>query len=620
MDDRSNTLGSTLVPAAAVAPVIPGDAPDPVVVYDPDDGEYHAFTTSAVTPGGWANVPQWRTVDLVSWTYIGDALPTRATWATGDPESYAPAVVRLAGRWVLYVSTSGPLGHLCIRRAEAGRLGDVFVDRSSAPIVCGIDDGNSAIDPSVHVAADGTAYLHWKNEGSSQIVGQRLDATGSQLVGPRELLLNPDADWIGTGVENPSMIVLATVHVLLFSAQFWETDRYLTAWAACAGPLGPCVSGAPMLQTGNGLPNGPGGGSAFRAADGSAFVAFHGWGADIGYDAGGQRSMFIAGLKLGELGPEAELDRTSVIPGSSVPFGRIDVVDVRDGRVTLQGWALDRDVFGPLPVHAYVNGRFVANERAGLLRPDVAAVFGTDPRRGFSITTDPGEICLYVINRPVGTNPLIGCRVAGLTPPIGNLDVVAPAPGGARVAGWTLDPDAVRTPTAVHVYVDGRLAADAIVASRTRPDVAAAFGADPARGFDVVVPMTAGRHDVCAYAINTGPGDHTLVGCRSITLDATPFGALDVVRPADGAWLVQGWALDPRAGTPTTVHVYVDGRFVATTIAAGTRTDVNAAYPAWDARRGYAVRVPAEPGARTVCTYAVGRESNALLGCADLPR
>lgn len=149
-------------------------------------------------------------------------------------------------------------------------------------------------------------------------------------------------------------------------------------------------------------------------------------------------------------------------------------------------------------------------------RTDVAAVHRVDPHHGFAISTKPGTVCLYAINRPSGSNPLLGCRVVGMHSAIGALDVVERAPAGVRVAGWSFDPDQPQAPVDVHVYVDGRLV-HGMVADGSRTDVARVFPAAGARhGYDVIVPADARARSVCAYGVNRGPGPNVLLGCRAI--------------------------------------------------------------------------------------------------------
>ena len=103
--------------------------------------------------------------------------------------------------------------------------------------------------------------------------------------------------------------------------------------------------------------------------------------------------------------------------------------------------------------------------------------------------------------------------------PIGNLEAVQGGPGQIEIAGWALDPDTVGS-IPVHVYVDG--VGTAYLADEPRPDVARVYplyGA--AHGFSERVVAGTGRHDVCVFAINTGPGTtNPELGCRNVTVAA----------------------------------------------------------------------------------------------------
>lgn len=66
----------------------------------------------------------------------------------------------------------------------------------------------------------------------------------------------------------------------------------------------------------------------------------------------------------------------------------------------------------------------------------------------------------------------------------------------------------------VAVYVDGA-GVTAWTGNESRPDVAASTGATKA-GVAVILPKpAAGRHQVCLYGINVGPGTNSLLGCKS---------------------------------------------------------------------------------------------------------
>jgi len=172
----------------------------------------------------------------------------------------------------------------------------------------------------------------------------------------------------------------------------------------------------------------------------------------------------------------------------------------------------------------------------------------------------------------------------------------------------------------VHVYVDGALAGGTL-ANRSRTDVGAVFPASgPNHGFDATFAATPGPHNVCTYAINDGPPDHTPLGCRPVTVIArnapAPFGSLDVVARSGSTVRVAGWAIDPDTNDPIAVHVYVGPSGTATQ-ADRSRTDVDAILHRGE-QHGFEVVLPIPSGATSVCAYAINNLAggvNTLLGC-----
>ncbi|MCU1542570.1 MAG: hypothetical protein JWM50_435 [Microbacteriaceae bacterium] len=203
--------------------------------------------------------------------------------------------------------------------------------------------------------------------------------------------------------------------------------------------------------------------------------------------------------------------------------------------------------------------------------------------------------------------------------PFGYVDVVTPAVGTIAVRGWAIDPDSTQS-LAVHVYVDG--VGTAVTANESRPDLAAHYPkSGTAHGFNAVIPVPlGGSHEVCIFAINTGPGTNTLIQCSTVTTPGgPPIGYIDSTTVSAGAVTVGGWAIDPETTAPIPVHVYVDSASVAVT-ATAARADIAKAYPAYGANHGFSATVKAAPGNHTVCAYGIntGTGSNASLGCVQV--
>ncbi len=207
----------------------------------------------------------------------------------------------------------------------------------------------------------------------------------------------------------------------------------------------------------------------------------------------------------------------------------------------------------------------------------------------------------------------------GTSNPVGTFDVAAQAPGGLRMAGWALDPD-TPSPMSLHAYVDG-VFAGAFVANGDRPDIAQAFpGYGAAHGYDAVLAVGPGNHQVCLYGINEGPGANGLLSCRSVTLTTDPFGSFDLATMAPvgpGGTRVAGWALDPNTAAPIDLHIYVDGAFAGLVNANTDRPDIAQAFPGYGAAHGFDGFVSMSPGFHTVCAYGInaGTGTNSLVGC-----
>lgn len=323
-------------------------------------------------------------------------------------------------------------------------------------------------------------------------------------------------------------------------------------------------------------------------------------------------------------GPNGYLGCTDVVVGPWSPAGNVDSVRASNGWLTASGWAFDWDTTEPVVVHAYVDGvRHVV--LADGPSPAVDAAFpGAGVNRGFTLRVAVGagthEVCLYALNVGGGSTLAMGCSSATMdgSAPAGSLDAAVPGGGGVTVSGWAFDWD-VAGPVPVHVYVDG--VGVATVADRPSPLVETAFpGAGSNRAFRVKVPTSPGVHQVCAYALNLPSGPTTVLGCRSVTVaPESPAGSLDTVSPGRATVTVGGWAFDWDATGPIPVHVYVDDQGYALT-ADRPSPAVEAAFPGAGANRGFAATVPASPGTRRVCVYAlnVGGGSTSLLGCRSV--
>ena len=263
----------------------------------------------------------------------------------------------------------------------------------------------------------------------------------------------------------------------------------------------------------------------------TAYGTGHGFSAAASAAFGAHR---VCAYAINTAGPPSLLGCSEVtVTGGIVelgraPIGNVEVVRPGPGTVSVSGWAIDPDTAAPISVHVYVGSVGEAIIADGV-REDVGAAFpGYGAQHGFtwsdSVTPGAYNVCVYGINTGAGGNTLIECSNVTVPPPpdvpedqvaapIGNLEAATRTAGGVAVSGWALDPD-TSEPTDVHVYVDD--VGTAIRADLPRADVAAAFGLGAGHGFARTLPMTTGPHRVCAYAIDTGQGPPSLIGCIQV--------------------------------------------------------------------------------------------------------
>jgi hypothetical protein len=172
------------------------------------------------------------------------------------------------------------------------------------------------------------------------------------------------------------------------------------------------------------------------------------------------------------------------------------------------------------------------------------------------------------------------------------------------------------------VYVDGRVKAG-WTGTVARPDVARTYPTiGPRPGFRGSLTVAPGRHDVCVYAINVGPGSSRRLGCRSVTVTAprpAPQGVLDSVTAFGDQVLVRGWAVDEdQMTTSLAVHVYVDGRGKRAATADQPDARVPQRYPLAGTRHGFAEVMTLPAGPHQVCVYAINvgaAAGHTTLGC-----
>ena len=205
---------------------------------------------------------------------------------------------------------------------------------------------------------------------------------------------------------------------------------------------------------------------------------------------------------------------------------------------------------------------------------------------------------------------------------------------GVRAKGWAIDGD-TKAKVKIHFYMDGSFLASA-TADKKRTDIRAQYDDwGIKRGFNTVLPITSGSHEVCAYAINVGAGSNSQLGCRTIsisssepappqptpqpTADVSPIGYFDrVVAVGGGVARADGWALDESAPEQSVrIRFYIDGAYWGSVNANKSRPDVGA-YTGLGDNHGWSANLEVGGGNHEVCAYAINIGDTApstALGC-----
>jgi uncharacterized delta-60 repeat protein len=349
-----------------------------------------------------------------------------------------------------------------------------------------------------------------------------------------------------------------------------------------------------------------------------------------GFEDGASEIDILPDGRIVVTGTRFTRDRTRTIVSTDLiiaryvvgdPAGRLESLKVADSRVaSVTGWVADGDAASPVSVRIQVDGVTRLTLVADKARPDA----GRSDARGFAGDIPLGggnhSVCAYAVNQGAGADLLLGCQsVLVSSDAFGSLDQVRRGPGGVLVAGWAMDPD-VSGPVAVYVFVDGTFR-QVLAADKLRTDVGTFFpGTGNNHGYQGVIPVAAGTHNVCALALNQGPGTTQWLGCKNVSVTFDPFGSLDVAMTFGGpaGVGVRGWAIDPDVAGPVTVYIYVDGAFLGALPANQTRVDVAAVIPGYGTEHGFEAMVPGpQSGPHDVCAFAINQAagSHGFLGC-----
>jgi hypothetical protein len=289
------------------APIFNGDFADPYMLATTEGlFAFATNTTSANIPV--VELPKGNTSDG---EYLGDALPDLPAW-TVKGFQWAPSVwARPDGRFVMHYTTPAPSPGFaqprrqCISRAVADAPGGPYVDDSTGPFICPLEQGG-AIDPSIFMDGD-TPYLLWKSDGDccklpTVIYSQQLAPDGLTTAGPPNRLITADQAWEAGIVEGPSMVKVddppegsttGSTYDLFYSANNWNSADYAVGIAECTSVAGPCTKTltGPWMRSAQQY-SGPGGQEFFQNP-GGVWMVHHGFLPGQAGTPDGQRRIYL---------------------------------------------------------------------------------------------------------------------------------------------------------------------------------------------------------------------------------------------------------------------------------------------------------------------------------------
>ncbi|HEX8392608.1 MAG TPA: glycoside hydrolase family 43 protein [Longimicrobium sp.] len=271
-----------------VNPVLDNDFPDPAVMRS-SDGWFYAFATQTTS----FRVQVSRSKDLVNWSAVSEALPTRPAWASQSQNFWAPDVIERDGKYVMYFSTQidaaqrqRPDHGFCIGMATAATAAGPYTD-SGQPVVCG--PSFTTIDP---MAFDdpqtGKRLLFWGSAGSPLVVQELAADRRSFVPGttptPVVQVRNGGPAGYDQGlIEGPWVTFENGFYYLYFSGNSCcgANARYAVLVArstSATGPYtvltGPDGAAQPVLQAG-GKWLAPGHNGVIRDAAGVEWMLYH---------------------------------------------------------------------------------------------------------------------------------------------------------------------------------------------------------------------------------------------------------------------------------------------------------------------------------------------------------
>lgn len=343
----------------------------------------------------------------------------------------------------------------------------------------------------------------------------------------------------------------------------------------------------------------------------------HGYSTTITGLSPGSHNVCVFGINTGP-GSNTLLECRNVTVAGGTPTGVVDGASAVAGKLTIRGWAIDRDSTSATQVQVRVGGKTLGTLNANQQKNGLNAAmpgYGDAHAYNGSVTGFPaGQQTVTVWAKDLSNGAWVkiaskAVQQATGYPWLAVDEVSSKAPGKLVARGWAIDPDTTGT-VQVHFYLDGKGLAS-IPANLTKSGLNSAkpgYGDQHAYRLDRN-GIGAGTHKLCIIAINVGPGSSNASICKSFsTPTGSPKATIDQAGASGlGSVTVSGTAYDPDTVAPVSLTWTVDGRAVAgvTTTANQTASGFDAAHPGYGDVHGYQQKLTGiGPGTHTVCAVA----------------
>jgi len=259
------------------------DAPDPGVIFCPEDNLYYATTTT----GGLPAFHLRSSPDLVTWTDIGYIFHSAPSWG-GTDGYWAPEIHAVNGGYNMYfVARNKQTGTLSVGVATSNKCSGPFTD-SGQPVVT--DSTMGQIDPTYFMDNDGKHYVIWKTDGNAVALPTpiriaELTPNGTALLPGQNWqttqLITSDLPWEHGITEGPWIVYNQNAYYLFYSGSGYYDGSYAVGVARATNITGPYTKFGPPILKNSTDPvkfEGPGHCSVLQTKDKSNWVmVYHAW-------------------------------------------------------------------------------------------------------------------------------------------------------------------------------------------------------------------------------------------------------------------------------------------------------------------------------------------------------